>query len=589
MSRLKPLDIYNLLPKTNCRECGEDTCMAFAYKLINHEVELEVCKPILDPKNKKNYDKLKEILTPPVRAIKFGEGEHVKTIGGKEVMRRHELTWYNPTVLAIDVHDEMDESELVKRIDLITHWGTFYIGKTLMLDAIAIKCVSGDPNKFAKAVSTVVKNTDWPIILCSLKPECLKAGIKAAAGKKPLLYAATKDNWKEVGEIARSEKLPLVVAAPGDLDLLKSLAKSLYQAGVQELALDPGTFWGEGLLSDTINNFTMLRRAAIEMDDKDVGWPLIGVPATIWIGKEGVSEGERLETAFKETVLSAILVARYADLLIIHSSELWTFLPLVVLVSNLYEDPRVHPAVTPELMPIGTPDRNSPVMITTNFALTAYTVKSDLEQAKINAWLIIMDTGGIGVESSAAGGQLNANSISDAITEFKVAEKVNHRALIIPGMAARFKGEIEDLSGWDVYVGPKDSGAIADFLRDKYRAPTGLKYVGDPGKESPVFLATNNIKSFYEIKRPLLDANASAWLLVVDTEGLDFETAVKEKKLDVEAIKKVMQEGGADEQITKKELIIPPSAESLKTSIESATKWKVKVLPPEKIPDVIKK
>lgn len=589
MSRLKPLDIYNLLPKTNCKECGDDTCMAFAYKLINHEVELEVCKPILDPKNKKNYDKLKEILTPPVRAIRFGEGEHVKTIGGKEVMRRHELTWYNPTVLAIDVHDEMDESELVKRIDLITHWGTFYIGRTLMLDAIAIKCVSGDPNKFAKAVSTVVKNTDWPIILCSLKPECLKAGIKAAAGKKPLLYAATKDNWKEVGEIARSEKLPLVVAAPGDLDLLKSLAKSLYQAGVQELALDPGTFWGEGLLSDTLNNFTMLRRAAIEMDDKDVGWPLIGVPATIWIGKEGVSEGERLETAFKETVLSAILVARYADLLIIHSSELWTFLPLVVLVSNLYEDPRIHPAVTPELMPIGTPDQHSPVMITTNFALTAYTVKSDLEQAKINAWLIIMDTGGIGVESSAAGGQLNANSISDALTEFKVAEKVNHRALIIPGMAARFKGEIEDLSGWDVYVGPKDSGAIGDFLRDKYRAPTGLKYVGDPGKESPVFLATNNIKSFYEIKKPLLDANASAWLLVVDTEGLDFETAVKEKKLGAEAIKKVMQEGGADEQITKKELIIPPTAESLKTSIESATKWKVKVLPPEKIPDVIKK
>ncbi|MBS7252314.1 MAG: hypothetical protein KIH08_17255, partial [Candidatus Freyarchaeota archaeon] len=183
----------------------------------------------------------------------------------------------------------------------------------------------------------------------------------------------------------------------------------------------------------------------------------------------------------------------------------------------------------------------------------------------------------------------NANSISDALTEFKVAEKVNHRALIIPGMAARFKGEIEDLSGWDVYVGPKDSGAIGDFLRDKYRAPTGLKYVGDPGKESPVFLATNNIKSFYEIKKPLLDANASAWLLVVDTEGLDFETAVKEKKLDAEAIKKVMQEGGADEQITKKELVIPPAAESLKTSIESATKWKVKVLPPEKIPDLIKK
>lgn len=562
--------------------------MAFVYLLINHEAEIEACKPILEPKYKQSYTKLKEILTPPVKSIKFGEGQHEKIIGGKEVMRRHELTWFNPTVLAIDVHDEMDEKELAKRVDLITHWGTFYIGQTLMLDAIAIKCVSGDPNKFANTVKKVINNTDWPIILCSLNPDCLKAGIKAATGKKPLLYAATKDNWKEVGEIARSEKLPVVVAAPGDLDLLKSLARSLHEAGVEEIALDPGTFWGEGLLSDTVNNFTMLRRAAIEMDDKAVGWPLIGVPATIWIGKEGVSEGERLATAFQETILSAILTARYADLLIIHSTELWTFLPLVILKNNLYADPRVHPAVTPELMAIGTPDQDSPVMITTNFALTAYTVKSDLEQAKVNAWLIVMDTTGIGVESAAAGGQLNANSISDALEQFKVGEKVNHRALIIPGMAARFKGEIEDLSGWDVYVGPKDSGAISDFLKEKYRAVTGLKYVGDPGKDSPVILTSNNIKSFYDIKKPLMDAKASVWLLVVDTEGSDVASAVKEKKLDASVVKKVMDEAGVDEQVSKKELIIPPAAEPLKASIESATKWKVKVVAPDKLAGTIK-
>lgn len=563
--------------------------MAFVYLLINHEAEIEACKPILEPKYKQSYTKLKEILTPPVKAIKFGEGKNEKIIGGKEVLRRHELTWFNPTVLSIDVHDEMDEKELTKRVDLITHWGTFYIGQTLMLDAIAIKCVSGDPNKFANTVKTVVKNTDWPIILCSLNPNCLKAGIKAAAGKKPLLYAATKDNWKEVGEIARSEKLPVVVAAPGDLDQLKSLAKSLHEAGVEEIALDPGTFWGEGLLSDTVNNFTMLRRAAIEMDDKAVGWPLIGVPATIWIGKEGVSEGERLATAFQETILSALLTARYADLLIIHSTELWTFLSLVILKNNLYADPRVHPAVTPELMAVGTPDQDSPVMITTNFALTAYTVKSDLEQAKVNAWLVVMDTTGIGVESAAAGGQLNANSISDALEQFKVGEKVNHRALIIPGMAARFKGEIEDLSGWDVYVGPKDSGAISDFLKEKYRAVTGLKYVGDPGKDSPVILTSNNTKSFYEVKKPLLDAKASVWLLVVDTEGLNVASAVKEKKLDAAVVKKFMDEVGIDEQVSKKELIIPPAAESLKASIESATKWKVKVVASDKLAGTMKK
>lgn len=562
--------------------------MAFTYLLISRDAELEQCKPLLEPKYKQNYSKLKELLTSPVRAVKFGEGKHEKTIGGEEVMRRHELTWFNPTVLAIDVHDEMDESELSKRVDLITHWSTFYIGQNLFLDAIAIRCVSGDPNKFAKAVAAVIKYTDWPIILCSLDPACLKAGIKAAPGKKPLLYAATKDNWKEVGEIARSAKLPVVIAAPGDLDLLKSLAKSMHEAGVEEIALDPGTYWGEGLLGDTLNNFTMLRRAAIEAGDKTVGWPLIGVPATIWIGKEGISEGEKLATAFQETILSALLTARYADLLIVHSTELWTFLPLVILKRNLYEDPRVHPAVDAELMAIGSPDQNSPVMVTTNFALTAYTVKSDLEQSKIDAWLLIMDTEGIGVESAAAGGQFNASKISDAMEEFKVGDKVNHRALIIPGMGSRFKGEIEDLSGWDVYVGPRDSGAIGDFLKEKYRAATGLKYVGDPGKDSPVILTSNNIKTFYEVKKPLLDAKASAWLVVVDTEGLDFGSALKEKKIDAAAVKKTMDEGGADEQISKKELIIPPALESLKGSIESATKWKVKVVAPDKLSETVK-
>lgn len=588
MSRLKPLEIYNLLPKTNCGECGEETCMAFTYLLINHDSELEACKPILEPKHKKNYEKLKEMLTPPVRPVIFGEGEHEKRIGGEEVMRRHELAWFNPTVLAIDVDDEMEENELTQRVDLITHWSTFYIGQYLFLDAIAIKCVSGDPSKFAKAVATVVKYTDWPIILCSLDPACLKAGIKAAPGKKPLLYAATKDNWKEVGEIARSEKLPVVIVAPGDLDLLKSLAKSMHEAGVEEIALDPGTYWGEGLLEETVSNFTMLRRAAIEAGDAAVGWPLIGVPATIWIGKEGISEGERLATAFEETILAAVLMMRYADLLIVHSQELWTFLPLVILKRNIYTDPRIHPAIEPEVINIGTPDENSPVMLTTNFALTAYTVKSDLEQAKLNTYLVVMDTEGIGVESAAAGGQLNSSKVADTLQEFGMGDKVAHRALIIPGMASRFKGEIEDMSGWDVFVGPRDSGGIPNFLRDKYRASTGLSYVGDPGEDSPVFLTTNNVTSFFEVKRPLLDANTSAWILVVNTEGLDLESAVSEKKIDGAAIKKTMDESGADEQISKKELIIPPALESLKGDIESATKWKLKVVAPDKISEMVK-
>ncbi|MEM3511082.1 MAG: acetyl-CoA decarbonylase/synthase complex subunit gamma [Candidatus Jordarchaeales archaeon] len=589
MARLKPLDIYNYLPKTNCGECGLESCMAFAYKLIEHELEVEDCKPLAtDPKLKKAFKDLKELVTPPVRPVKFGGDGNEVTIGGEEVMYRHELTYFNPTAIAVCVHDEMTEEELIKNVKLIDGWTVFRVGASLKLDAVAVKSVSRDPAKFAKAVKLVAENTKLPLILCSLDPACLKAGVEVVKGRKPLLYAATRDNWREVAEIALNAGCPVVVTSPGDLDTLKSLSATLSSAGIQ-VALDPGTAWGEGVLADTIDSFTMLRRAAIERGDKLVGWPLVGVPATLWIGKEEASEGEKLETAFKETFLAAALICRYADLLIINSKELWTFLTLATLRQNIYTDPRIHPAVEPGLFAVGNPNEDSPVMITTNYASTASVVRSDLEQSKIDAWLVIINTEGIGVEASAAGGQLNAAKIADAINEYKVAEKVRHRALIIPGLAARFAGELEDASGWDVYIGPKDSGSIPDFLKSKYRPRDGIRYTGDPDEKSPVILVTNNIKDFYRVKVPLMNEGISAWILVVDADGLPVKEAVEAKKLTEETVKAFMQREDVEKKVSHRELIVPEEAAPIKEKIEKVTGWKVTVVPCEKLTEKIKK
>jgi len=47
---LRPLDIYTLLPQTNCGECGEATCMAFAAKLFMRERTVGECGPLVsDP------------------------------------------------------------------------------------------------------------------------------------------------------------------------------------------------------------------------------------------------------------------------------------------------------------------------------------------------------------------------------------------------------------------------------------------------------------------------------------------------------------------------------------------------------------
>jgi acetyl-CoA decarbonylase/synthase complex subunit gamma len=301
-----------------------------------------------------------------------------------------------------------------------------------------------------------------------MKPNVLEAGLVAAHKTRPLIYAATKDNWKEMAEIALMYNCPLTVFAPGDVRLLKSLTKTLLEYGIQDLVLDPGTFPSAGL-ADTLNNFTMIRRAACKRGDELCGFPLMGVPMMAWTEK-GETADEIVK--WKEAHLAALLIVRFADVLIIHSTEGWALLPNVVLRQNIYTDPRKPVAVASGLKVFGTPNENSPVMFTTNFALTYYTVANDIESSNLNTYLLIVDTEGIAVDSAVAGRKLTAEKVAEAIKASELESKVKHRRLIIPGKAARLSGEIEELSGWQVMVGPRDSSEIPKFLQEKWQSPS---------------------------------------------------------------------------------------------------------------------
>ncbi len=212
-------------------------------------------------------------------------------------------------------------------------------------------------------------------------PAILEGGLMAIPKARPLLYAATKDNWKEMAELALMYNCPLAVSAPNDISLLRSLVKTLNEYGIEDLVLDPGTFTSAGL-GDTINNFTMIRRAACSMGDELLGYPLIGTPIVAW------TEPANSPTvnAWKEAYVASMLVTRYADILIMHGTEGWALLPLTVLRQNIYTDPRKPVAVEAGLRTIGTPDENSPVLMTSNFALTYYTVAQDIE----SVWYICL-------------------------------------------------------------------------------------------------------------------------------------------------------------------------------------------------------
>lgn len=464
-AQISPIDIYKLLPKTNCKKCGEENCMALATKLMNREISLEKCAPLFEEKNKEAYQKLWEILKPPVKEILVGVGKRATKIGGKLVMYRHELTYTNPTAIAIDVTDETDLAAFKKRIKEVEDFSFNYIGMSLKLDMVAIRSTSNDPKKFNVAVKSFSEASALPAILCSFNPEVVENGLMVIGKNRPLIYAATKDNWKDMANLALMYNCPLVVSAPNDLNLLKSLTRTLLEYGVKELVLDPGTFPDEGL-ADTLNNFTMLRKDAIKENDELLGFPLLGVPLTVWLEHEGAPE----VSVWNETWLASMLVTRFADILIMHSLDGWSQLPLTILRQNLYTDPRKPIAVEDGLKAFGTPNELSPLLFTTNFALTYFTVASDIEAGKVDCYLLVVDTEGIAVESAVAGRKLTAEKVAEALKKFGVEGKVKHRKLVIPGKAARLSGEIEEASGWKIIVGPMDSSGIPKFIKEEWPA-----------------------------------------------------------------------------------------------------------------------
>jgi acetyl-CoA decarbonylase/synthase complex subunit gamma len=465
IKELSPIDIYKLLPKINCKECGVDNCMAFATKIVNREITIDKCPPLLKKENEKGYSKLQEMLKPAVKEVTIGVGDKARKIGGKLVMFRHEFTYTNSTAIALDVTDEMPAQEVENRVKRTENYSFEYIGYTLKLDMIAVRSTSGDPEKFKTVVKKVVELTKLPLILCALNPNVLEAGLMAAPKARPLLYAATKDNWKDMAELALMYSCPIVVSSPNDLNTLVSIAKTMIAYGVTDLVLDPGTLMNEGL-ADTINNFTMLRRAATKGGEELAGFPLMGVPMVAW-----VNNGETAEDLLKwrEAYLASMLIVRYADVLVMHGSDGWSMLPVTVLRQNIYTDPRKPVAVAPGLKVFGTPDENSPVLFTSNFALTYYTVASDIESNKLNAYLIVVETEGSAIDSGVAGRKLTAERVVDALKASGIESKVKHRRLIIPGKASRISGEIEELSGWKVQVGPRDSSEIPKYLIEKWQ------------------------------------------------------------------------------------------------------------------------
>lgn len=442
--------------------------MAFAVRLAALEARVEDCPPLVEEeKYRESAEKLREFLLPPVKEVVLKSPNRTIKIGGKYVLYRHELRYHNPTVIAIDVDDSMEKDVIIKRVKMIESFEYEYVGQKLKLDAIAIRSVTNNPERFAKTVYTVAENTTLPLILCSINPAVVQAALDVLSPLhyRPLIYAATKDNWKDMAEISSKYDTPLVIASPGDLDTLVSMTKTLSEdMGLRDLALDPGCFIGPGGLSYTIKSYSWLRYKATYDLWKYAKYPLVATPISVWTQLTG----DPKDIMWWEAILTTILMTRYADLIIMHSLDGWVLLPQVMWRFQLYTDPRKPVSVPPGLREVGKPDETSPVLVTSNYALTYSIVLSDTEKAKINAWLLVLDTEGLAVDVSVAGRKFTGDKVAEIIKNTNLENKVKHRVLIIPGKAARVSGEIEDSTKWRVLVGPMDSSEIGKWLEKNW-------------------------------------------------------------------------------------------------------------------------
>jgi len=439
---LSGLDIYKLLPKTNCRECGFATCLAFAMQLAKKAVSIDEC-PYLSSEAKA---KLEAQAQPPIKLITIGQGETRLQVGNENVLFRHEEKFYNPPGIGFILEDNITDSEIKDRVEKINGLKFERIGQALEANLIAIR-QNKDAKRFVDVVKIVSSNTSLGLVLMSDDTQGLKYALEVLKGKNPLIYHATKENSAGFAQLAKEYKVPLVAQAD-ELEEASGLTVELAKQGVTDLIIEVS---GKPM-PERIWDLTQIRRLALKKSNRSLGYPSLVV-----IDKNDL---------YEEIQEAATYISKYAGIVLIKNIESWAVLSLLTLRQNIYTDPQKPLQIEPKLYPIGQVTDKSPVLITTNFSLSYYTVLGEVEASKIPSYIISVDTEGMSVLTAWAAEKFTPHKITETVNKFGVKGIVSHKHLVIPGYVAVISGELEDESGFKIIVGPKEAAGLPSFLKN---------------------------------------------------------------------------------------------------------------------------
>jgi len=444
---LTGIQIFKLLPKTNCKECGVPTCLAFAMNLASGKAELDSCPYVSDEARAQ----LAEASAPPIRPVELGKGVRTAKTGGETVLCRHEKTFYNPTLFAGIITSDTSEADVAAKLGVWNALQYERVGLNLRPELVALKDVNGDGVAFAALAKQVAETSEFNLVLMSESADVIEGAVKTAGFKRPLIYAATEVTADALGKIAVDNDLPLAVKADS-VEGLIALTDKLTGMGIKDLVIDSGAREVKQALEDQV----AIRRAALKDGNRSLGFPTIVFPC------------EMASNIDMEGLIAAMFVAKYGGIVVMSDLTTEVIFPLLLERLNIFTDPQRPMTVTEGIFEIGTPDENSPVLVTTNFALTYFIVSGEIEASKVPAWLLVKDSEGLSVLTAWAAGKFGGDDVGMFVKKSGIMDKVKHTELIIPGYAAAIAGDVEEeLSGWTITVGPREAAHIAGFLKSR--------------------------------------------------------------------------------------------------------------------------
>lgn len=440
---LSGLDIYKLLPKTNCKECGFATCLAFAMQLAKKTVNLEKC-PHVSADAKKALEASSQ---PPIKLITIGKQDNRLEIGNETVLFRHEEKFHHPAGIGIIIEDDLSDEEITKGLEKINELSFERVGQQISVNLIALKQKT-DASRFAAVTSIITKKSSLALVLMAGDEAALRGALELTKDLRPLVYPLSSDRLDGFAKLAGEFKVPLVVPSCDDLEKLCSLTKNLNSKGVNDLVIEVQ----ESSLSRAIWQLTQIRRLALKKQERALGYPSL------------ISVKEK--DPYLAVQHAATYITKYAGIVLINSRKPSEVLSILTLRQNIYTDPQKPLQIEPKLYPIGAVSKDSPLLITTNFSLTYYTVLGEVEASKVAAYILSVDTEGMSVLTAWAAEKFTPESIVKGMDKFGAKEAISNQRMIIPGYVAVMSGDLEEQSGWKIIVGPKEASGIPSFLKN---------------------------------------------------------------------------------------------------------------------------